>query len=116
MIKERFVKIDIDPTESGTYHLMNMINHNGCSIQVTWEGLTAASAVDIDIQIQQSVANSDTDFKDDIAPFYHNISDAKESITFEHNAFEAAELFIKVTSTDCTGGTMSIYGTRRVHG
>lgn len=116
MKKEKFVKVDIDPTVSGTYHLMNMINHNGCSIQITWAGLTAASAIDIDVQIQQSNDTSDTVFKDDIAPFYYNITSASDSITFEHNAFEAAELYIKITATDCTGGTMSAYNTRRVNG
>lgn len=116
MIKERFIKLEIDPTVSGTYHLMNMMGHNGCSVQVTWSGLTAASAIDIDIQIQQSNDTVDTSFKDDIAPFYHNITDASESITFEHNAFEGAELYLKVTSTDCTGGVINVYSTRRIHG
>lgn len=116
MEKEKFVKVDIDPTVSGTYHLMNMMRYNGCSVQVTWSGLTAASAIDVDIQIQQSNDTVDTAFKDDIAPFYHKITDASESITFEHNAFEAAELYIKVTSNDCTGGMISVYNTRRVHG
>ena len=111
MKKEKFTSLTIDPKVSTTWFLMDMADHNGCSIQVAWSGLTAASAINIDLQVQQS---NDGVHMDDIAPFFFNITSAADSVTFEHNAFEAAACYLKVTATDCTGGTMECHNVRRV--
>jgi len=111
MRKERLDIIDIDPTTTQIVQVADMFNYTGCSVQVVWTGLTASSAVDVELQL--SVSNRSGAY-DDIAPFYWQIDSAADSVTFEHNAFESDELWLKVTSTDCTGGSLKVYTIKRI--
>lgn len=105
-MKRKYQSFSVDPTTTQNVNLGEYMETNNVSVQIEWDNLTAASAINISLQLQESISGVDYT---DITDFVCSVDDATNSVIFNYDEFLVQYLRLKITSTDCTGGTMNIH-------